>query len=100
MHNRNRLIVGNICVNKFMDQDYTFIFKAIRDLKENKKPSKTFINYCYDKGYIYEGQRDFLLNIRGGKIKNKGASKYKPLTNAQESFLSKILFKLKEMKRY
>jgi len=84
------LVVGNKCVNKFMKIDKEFIFKGIRSLLKNTIPNKEFINYCYEKEYLYENQKDFLLD-RYRKRKH---------TPKQQEFIDKLLFKLKLKNKY
>ncbi len=88
--NGKTLIVGNVCVKKFLLIDKDFIFRGISSIKNNRIPNKEFINYCYEKNYIYENQKDFLLN------------KYRKrkLTIKQEEFKNKILFKLRLRRIY
>ena len=88
--NNNELIVGNVCVNKFINNTYEFIVKGIIAVKNDSMPNKSFINYCYGKGYIYENQKDFLLKIFGKK----------KLSDSQKSFKLKVLYKLKLRSKY
>ena len=90
LHNLNKLIVGNVCVKKFFERDYSFIFKGITSIKKNKIPNKTFINYCYDKGYLYENQKDFLLKIH----------RKRNISILQEQFKNKILYKLSKINEF
>lgn len=88
--NNNTLIVGNICVYKFITKDYDFVFKGIRAVNKHQMPNKSFINYCFDRGYIFENQRNFLLNI----------FRKRKLTEKQKEFKLNMMYKLKLRKRY
>ncbi|MFW9951221.1 MAG: hypothetical protein ACFFKA_13965 [Candidatus Thorarchaeota archaeon] len=99
-NNKNQLVVGNVCVKRFMERDYTFIFSGIKKIEKGECPNKTFINYCYENGYLFENQKSFLLKMRGNKIKNKEKDKYKELTDLQNNFFKKIIYKLKKIKNY
>jgi len=89
-YNGNELIVGNVCIKKFMNIDNDFIFKGINSLLKNKISNNDFILYCYEKGYLYENQKDFLIN------------KYRKrkFTKKQADFKDKILLKLKLKTKY
>lgn len=90
IHNNNTLIVGNVCIKKFLNKDFNFIIKGIKAIKQNKMPNKSFINYCFDKGYIYENQRDFLIKIH----------RKRKITSSQEQFKNKVIYKLKMLKKW
>jgi len=82
--NHKTLIVGNVCINKFLEKDYSFIFKGVKACRQQKMPNKDFINYCFEKGYMFESQQKFLLNMHRKR-------KYTP---KQKEFKTKILYKL------
>lgn len=72
VHNKKVLTVGNVCINRFLNEDYSFIFKARKSLIENKTPNKSFITYCYEKGKINNYEQDFLINtFRKRKLSSK-----------------------------
>jgi len=89
-NNNKSLLVGNVCVNRFINKDCSFIFRGMKSINKDKVPNKLFIDYCFEKGYIYENQKDFLLKM----------FRKRKLTDRQNSFKMKILFKLKLRKRY
>lgn len=83
-HNKVELIIGNVCINKFLDKDYTFLFKGIKSIKNGNMPNKSFLSYCYARGYINLYCYDFLNNI----------FRKKKLTEKQRKFKKNILNEL------
>ena len=79
------LIVGNICINKFLNKDVSFIFKGLNAIKKLESPNKSFINYCKDKGYISDFEYSFLINM----------FRKKKFTIKQKEFKNSILLKLR-----
>ncbi len=58
--NRNEVIVGNCCVNKFLDiTEFNKFFAAIKQNKVNK----AMIEDCFKKDVITEWEKDFMLNV-------------------------------------
>lgn len=82
--NGNILTIGNSCIKKFIHKDVSFIFGGWKKVKEGKMPNKSFINYCFEKGYIFENQRDFLINYH----------RKRKFSGAQQRFKEKIFYKL------
>jgi len=56
--------VGNECINKFMQIDTGNIFDGLkRIMKDNtSNPNNDLINYAYESGYLYDNEKDFLMN--------------------------------------
>lgn len=90
MKNGNELIVGNVCINKFLNKNYDFIFKGIQACKEKRSPNKSFINYCFENNYIVEYEYNFLMDL----------FRKRRLTLKQERFKISLLFKLATRKKW
>lgn len=88
--NDNTLIVGNICINKFLEKDLSYIFKGIKQLDNDKLSNKDFIMYCLSKKYLSVYESQFLSDVN---TKTK-------LSRKQKDFKDKIVFKLKNLIKY
>lgn len=85
--NHNTTHVGNECIKKFMDIDTGTLFAGLQRINRDQtsKPNAALIKYAYERGYLYDNQHQFLLDIK---------SKKRPLTEKQKNFLKKINYKI------
>jgi hypothetical protein len=62
--NKNRCIVGNVCVNKFMGIESNTIFDSVKKVKEDFSKSLNYetISYAYDKKWINDWEKTFYLD--------------------------------------
>lgn len=77
-NNGNTTIVGNHCVNKFLDLPSELLFSGIRRIKENveKSLNAVTINHALDKKWVTKWEYDFYLDIfRKRKLTEKQANK-------------------------
>ena len=82
--NNKETIVGNCCVNKFLDESkQNKMFTAIAKGKVNK----SLILLSYEKGIINDSERDFLLNVWRKRI----------LSEKQQSWFNKLNIKIIEV---
>jgi hypothetical protein len=60
-------VVGNVCVHRFMGQDHSDKFRALRDLavRPERLPSLSVVDMAYAIGVINDREVDFLRNICG-----------------------------------
>ena len=65
--NKNRCVVGNICVNNFMGIESNLIFDAIKRVKKDisKSLNSDTIHYAYEKRWINEWEKTFYFHTLG-----------------------------------
>ena len=65
--NGNQVVVGNICVEQFLDLPSDKLFAALRRISADPSASLNaeVIGHAYSKGYIDEWQRSFYLDVIG-----------------------------------
>lgn len=58
--------VGNVCVNKFLGLDTATLVTGLKRIigDNTANPNEAVIEYAYERGYIYEKERQFLLDTR------------------------------------
>lgn len=68
-HNDSIISVGNVCVNKFFEQDFSYIFTDIAKLEKDITSSVTdkTRDYCLEKKFINDWEYHFLANRKGKK---------------------------------
>jgi len=62
--NGNELVVGNTCINKFMNINMKSCFTGAKNVKKKKNPTKQYIEYCLNKKMINEWEAKFMLDMR------------------------------------
>jgi len=76
--NKNKIYVGNVCINNFMEIDTGNIFDGLRKIIKNinANPNKDLINYANKKGFLYgENEYKFLISLKGkSKLSDKQKS--------------------------
>lgn len=79
--------VGNECVKKFMNINTGTLFSGFKKIQANQtaKPNAALIEYAYERGYLYDNQYEFLLDIKNQR---------RALTENQANFLRKINWKI------
>jgi hypothetical protein len=70
--NGNEVIVGNVCVTKFLGLASEDFFAALRRIKKNPKAALNAqaIEYAHSKGWLTKWERDFCLNTCGKRQGN------------------------------
>jgi len=63
--NKQTAIVGNVCVNKFMEIESDKIFKSIKKIQKDidKSLNLETIKYAHQKNWINDWEKDFYLDI-------------------------------------
>jgi hypothetical protein len=91
--NSSSAIVGNVCVNKFMEIESDKIFKSVKKIQKDlsKSLNKETINYAHQKNWINTWERDFYLNIsHRRKLSEKQNSK---LNQVNKKIINNIIQK-------
>lgn len=64
--NGNKIHVGNVCVNRFIDIDTGNLFAGLKRIAKdvNSSANEDLIIHSYKLGYIYENEYRFLMDIK------------------------------------
>lgn len=58
--------VGNVCVRKFSDIDNTNLIAGLKRIAacDTANANEAVIDYAHERGFLYDGERGFLMNTR------------------------------------
>lgn len=82
--NGNEVVVGNVCVNKFIGLPSDAIFRGVKRVTKDrdKAPTPEAIDYAFKKGWINQWERDFsFATLRKRNLSVKQAAKRRQIND-------------------